>query len=90
MNKKIYIYPGLYWLIFFAITLLLFPLIIKDGGLFIIFLLLYPFTYIIVYLFIKPKDKSEKNIILIEFFVPLFVIYLFYFLQFKNSFHPGF
>jgi len=73
------------------IVFIVFPLFLNDGGLLIVFLLIYPFVFIIPYKMLKLDNIKTKLMVIIGgFFVPFVIFYSYFLVRFINDFHPGF
>ncbi len=88
---KIFIYPLLYWIVFCLLLFMVAPIVIRDGGWILVYLIIFPLLFIIPYKLAKPKNKKEKFLfILFGFIIPFVLLYYYLWLDFQKNFHPGF
>lgn len=93
-KNKIILYPILFWILLVLMpSLLIFPNLEIDGGWILIYQLITPFLFIIIYKLIKFESANEKlKFILLGFVIPFIIIYFYFYLEvtniFKNSRFP--
>jgi len=95
--KKNIIIVGLYWLIIVIIPAI-FAFLLKDkestyslaSGLSLFVVFIAPFLFVVPYMLIKVKEKSKIPYLFWGLILPYLIIYLFFFIEFKKNFHPGF
>jgi len=67
------------------------PLLTKDGFWALLYLLVSPLFFIIIYKKFNINNKSDKiKVVLFGFVIPLILIYMFFYFYFINTFKPSF
>jgi len=90
LNKKI-VPVFIYWVILFLFLKFFAPIFIKDGGWVLLFLIVFPFLFLILYKLSRLENLKEKMyFVLFGFVIPFIIIYYYLFLDFQKNFNPSF
>ena len=89
MNKKNTLISFSYWVLFLLLYQLILALV-DDGGWLILYILVYPFLFVIPYVLLKVEKSQRIMFILGHFLLPLFIMYSIIIYDMLKSFKPSF